>query len=229
MGFSLEMYKTKVDDDVLNNSISLMTRILEMNGDSYIDNFPISINPYEYHFSSEEELEEWKKKYKIPEQASPQEAMYIVKDKYKIESEDAEEIRRILAIRYAISTQGYSVTKSIQISPSISRKSAVMLHENSSDLTGVNIVVEPIRKYYMGNLASHVIGYMGRISEKNKEEFASRGDNYEYKAEDKVGQAGIEKVFEEYLRGTDGIKQIDMDVSRWNYRRICFARGNWRS
>ena len=39
MSFSLEMYKTKVEDSLLNNSILLMTTILENNGDSYIDKF----------------------------------------------------------------------------------------------------------------------------------------------------------------------------------------------
>ena len=212
MGFSLEMYKTKVSDDVLNNSISLMTKILEQNGDTYIDLFPISTDPYEFQFSSDEELASWKKKYKIPEEASPEEAMYIVKDKYNIKSEDPAEIRRILAVRYAITTKGYSTTKSIEISSNISRQSAVLLQENSNELTGVNVVIEPIRKYYMGNLASHIIGYMGRISDENKEEIQNNGDEYEYENDDKIGQAGIEKTFEEYLRGTDGIKQIDMDV-----------------
>lgn len=61
MEFSLEMYKSKTDDEQLNSSISLMTTILENNGDSYIDTFPISIDPFEYNFNSQEELAEWKK------------------------------------------------------------------------------------------------------------------------------------------------------------------------
>ena len=64
MGFSLEMYKTKVDDNMLNNSISLMTRILANNGDIYIDDFPISINPFEYHFSSDKKFNEFKEIWK---------------------------------------------------------------------------------------------------------------------------------------------------------------------
>lgn len=212
MTFSLEMYKTKVEDRILNSSISVMTNILNQNGDEYNDNFPITTNPFEFQFNSEEKLAEWKKKYKIPETASAQEAFYLFRDKYEIESEDIDEIRRILAIRYEISTKGYSSTKSIQISKQISRNSAVQLQENSSKLTGVNVVVEPVRVYHTGNLASHIIGYMGKISEKNKEELAKNNDTYKYENDDKIGQAGIEKVFEEYLRGTDGEKQIDMDV-----------------
>ena len=111
MAFSLEMYKTKADDSSINHSISVMTQILESNGDSYVDNFPISINPFNYNFSSEEKLNEWKERYDIPLAASAEEAFYLFRDKYKIESEDVDEIRRALSIRYAITTKGYSSTK----------------------------------------------------------------------------------------------------------------------
>lgn len=220
MVFSLEMYKSKADDKSLNSSISLMTKILIDNGDSYVDNFPISINPYEFHFESEEALAKWKENYKIPQTASAEEAFFIFRDKYNIESEEIDEIRRILAIRYEISTKGYSVTRSLAISKSISRNSAIQLQENSNYLTGVNVITDSNRVYAMGNLASHVIGYMGRISKNDIERLESQGDKYVYQSDDKIGQVGIERVFEKYLRGKDGEKQIDMDVNRYNYRRI---------
>ena len=211
-GFSLEMYKTKVEDEDLNNSILIMTDILEKNQDEYIDEFPISIDPFEYHFDSEEKLAEWKKKNKIPEAASAEEAFYLFRDKYKIKTEDIKQIRQILAIRYSISTVGYSSKRSIQISKEIKRETALQLQEMSNDLIGITIVTEPIRKYHMGSLASHILGYTSKITKANKDEFTSRGDSYEYENDDKVGQTGIEKVFEEYLRGEDGEKQIDMSV-----------------
>ncbi len=206
------MYKAKTDDEQLNSSISLMTSILENNGNSYVDTFPISIEPFEYHFNSEEELAEWKEKYEIPTTASAEEAFYLFRDKYNINSEDVKEVRRILAIRYAISTIGYSTTKSMEISDEISRNAAVQLQENSQNLTGINIVVEPIRVYHTGTLASHIIGYMGRISAEDEKKFEEEGDDYEYAPDDKIGKTGIESVFEKYLRGTDGTKQIDMSV-----------------
>lgn len=212
MEFSLEMYNAKTEDDQLNSSILTMTNILESNGDTYVDPFPISIDPFEFHFENDEKLAEWKTKYKIPETASAEEAFYLFRDKYNIKSDNVKEIRQILAIRYAISTIGYSTTRSMEISDNISRTSAVQLQENSQSLTGVNIVVEPTRIYHQGTLASHIIGYASRISKANQEEFAKRGDTYEYDVADKVGQTGIEKTFEEYLRGEDGEKQIDMSV-----------------
>ena len=69
MEFSLEMYNAKTEDDQLNSSILAMTTILESNGDSYVDPFPISIEPFEYHFDNDEDLTNWKEKYKIPENA----------------------------------------------------------------------------------------------------------------------------------------------------------------
>lgn len=212
MKFSLEIYKSKTEDEQLNNSILLMTNILEQNGNSYVDTFPISIDPFEYHFDNEESLAAWKEKYKIPEAASAEEAFYLFRDKYNISSENVKEIRQILAIRYAITTIGYSTTRSLAISEEISRESAVQLQENSQNLTGVNIKIEPTRIYHTGNLASHILGYVSRISSKNQEEFAKRGDTHHYEVDDKVGQTGIEKTFEEYLRGEDGEKQIDMTV-----------------
>lgn len=212
MKFSLEMYKSKTDDEQLNSSILLMTTILENNGNSYVDTFPISIDPFEFHFGSDEELIAWKEKYDIPETASAEEAFYLFRDKYNINNDNPKEIRQILAIRYAISTIGYSTTRSIAISEEISRDAAVQLQENSQNLTGVNIVVEPVRIYHQGELASHIIGYASRISKDNLDEFKAQGDTHEYDVDDKVGQTGIEKVFENYLRGKDGIKQIDMSV-----------------
>lgn len=212
LGSSVEMYKTNVDDDILNNSILLMTNILKQNGDTYINPFPISINPFGFMFDTEEELAEWRKRYGIPEAASAEEAFYIFRDKYNIKNENPEEILQILAIRYAITTEGYSTTKTLKISDSITPESAVQLQEMGQSLTGVSVVQEPVRKYHTGTLASHIIGYVQRMQKKNLDEFEARGDTHEYEVDDKVGQTGIEYVFEEYLRGEDGIKQIDMSV-----------------
>lgn len=208
------MYKTNVDDKVLNDSILLMTNILKQNGDTYINPFPICIEPeFGFVFNSEEELAKWREKYKIPAAASPEEAFYIMRDKYNIDNDNPEEILQILAIRYAITTEGYSsATKTLQISKSISDASVQQLEEQGQNLAGVRVVSEAVRKYHTGTLASHIIGYVQKLRDNNVKEFKERGDTYEYENDDYVGQTGIEYVFEEYLRGQDGIKQIDMSV-----------------
>ena len=48
MGFRLDLYKTKVDNQTLNDTISKIINILEKNGDSYSDNLPISVEPFAF-------------------------------------------------------------------------------------------------------------------------------------------------------------------------------------
>ena len=59
MTFSLELYKSKIDNETLNNTILKMVKLLEKYEVSYVDEFPISINPFEYKMS-DNTLTHWK-------------------------------------------------------------------------------------------------------------------------------------------------------------------------
>lgn len=132
MGFSLELYKSKIETEDLNNTILNMINLLEKNGDKYVDSFPISIEPFEFKLDSEEKILNWKKSYKIDEEASPEECFYFFKEKYDISNEDIFEARKIIAIRYEITKNGYSSIKSIKISSNISRASVLEFNERSN-------------------------------------------------------------------------------------------------
>ena len=93
------------------------------------------------------------------------------------------------------------------IANDISRNSAVKIREQSSVLAGMNIVTQPIVKYTSGTLASHILGYVGAIDEK---EYATRKDTY--RNDDVIGKNGIQSILEDYLKGKDGVRQIDMTV-----------------
>ena len=132
MNFSLELYKSKIETEDLNNTILNMIYVLEKNGDRYIDSFPINIEPLEFKIDEEETIE-WKKKYKIDENANAEECLYFFKEKYDITNNDIYEIRKIAGIRYEISKNGYSSIKSIKISSNISRQSALEFNEKSNN------------------------------------------------------------------------------------------------
>lgn len=206
MEFSLEMYKSKVDTQTLNTAILNMVEVLEKYECSYADIFPISINPFEFTIS-DENLTNWKKTNKFDENISAEEAFYKFRDKYEVQNMNVQEIRKIVAIRYLISQKGYSSTKSVTISEGIPREAVAEFSESSEKFAGINIDVKPIREYTSGTLASHILGYTGTI---NSEEYESR-KNY-YSQNDIIGKTGIESVFEEYLKGKNGTKQIDMAV-----------------
>lgn len=132
MGFSLELYKSKIEVEDLNNTILNMINLLEKNGDKYVDSFPVTVEPYEFKFSTEDAAKEWKKKYKIDENATPEECINAFKEKYEISNQDIFEVRKIIAIRYEITKNGYSSIKSIKISSNISRASALEFNEKSN-------------------------------------------------------------------------------------------------
>lgn len=207
MGFNLQLYRTKVSTETLNNTLLNIVQVLEKHEDKYIDNFPIQVEPFSHNFSTEEEFTEWKKENDIEGQKSPEECFYIFKEEYEIQQEDIKEVRKIIGLRYEITQNGYSAIRPLLIAKDISRESAIELSEQGEEVSGLNIVVQPTRDYINGSLASHVIGYIGSVT---REDLLEYGD--EYGSNDYIGRSGIEYLFEEYLRGENGIKQIDMDI-----------------
>ena len=204
--YNIELYKTNVETQELNTAILELMNVLEKNGEIYKDNFPIKINPFEFTIS-DESLISWKEKYNIEENATAEQAFYQFKEKYKIANENIEETRKIICIRYRITTEGYSSTKSIKIASDIKQETVAELSEKSSNFAGVTIVEDSIRTYTSGSLASHIIGYIGSINESEYEKLKET-----YDRDDIIGKTGIESLFEDYLKGKKGEKQIDMAV-----------------
>lgn len=206
MEFALEMYKSKVETDILNASILNMINVLEKYNISYVDSFPINIEPFEFKIS-DDDLISWKKTYDLAEDITPEGAFNKFREKYKIQNTEIHEIRKIMAIRYEVAKKGYSSTRAVTIAKSIPREAVAEFSESAEKFSGINIVVQPVRKYTSANLASHILGYAGKI---NSEEYEKRKNTYS--TNDIIGKTGIEYVFEEYLKGKNGIKQIDMTV-----------------
>lgn len=207
MGFNVELFKTKATEEEMNNAMLVLAEILEKNEDKYIDDFPITTDPFQYHFDNDEALNKWRDTYKISSKASPEEAFYVMKDNYGITEPDVAKARKIVGLRYTIEKKGYSSTIALELASNVSRNSALEISERGAELPGVSIEVKSNRVYMQGSLASHVLGYIGRIDEK---EYSQDPDRYE--KDDYIGKTGIELLFEDYLKGENGTKQIDMTV-----------------
>lgn len=132
MDFSLELYKTKIDNETLNNTLLKIANLLEKNGDKYIDNFPIKIEPYEFQIG-ESEAKSWKKSNNINEEYSAEECFNFLKQKYEISEEELQDIRKIIVMRYEIARNGYSNTRAVSLAKNVSRESVLQLSENNSE------------------------------------------------------------------------------------------------
>jgi penicillin-binding protein 2 len=206
LSFNLEMYKTKIDNETLNTAILDLVNVLEKNNQSYTDSFPINIEPFEYTLSGTQ-LENWKTKYSLSSDTTAEEAFYAFKDKYDISNTDVKEIRKIISIRYKITTEGYSSTKAITIAENVSSEVIAEISEQNDKFPGISIVADSSRLYTSGSLASHILGYVGQISD---EEYKSNSDDYDKNS--LIGKTGIEYMFEKYLKGSNGTKEVEVAV-----------------
>ena len=203
---NIEMYKTNISNQQLNNSILNLMNLLGRHKLEVSDTFPIKVNPFEFTIGGEQLLN-WKKKYKIDENETAEQAFYKFKNKYEITEDNIDDIRKIITIRYKITTIGYSATKSITIATDVNEEIVAQISERNSDFPGISIETSASRTYLTGNLAAHVIGYTGKIKE---EDYNNQKDIYDI--DDIVGKTGVEYLYEDLLRGADGEKQVEMSV-----------------
>ena len=201
---NVEIYKTKISTEALNSTLLLFAQTLEENGDSYIDDFPIAVNPYS--FKEGTNAETWKKSNKIDSNMSEEDIFNKYKNKYQVTEENVENARKIITLRYEIELVGYSNTKAVTLAKNISASSFAKLNEMSTNFPGISTVDEPVVSYPYEEEASHILGYVSPVTSDDLSK------NNSYDQNDVIGRTGIEQAFEKYLRGTDGIKQVDISV-----------------
>jgi penicillin-binding protein 2 len=78
---------------------------------------------------------------------------------------------------------------------------------------GVEIKARLFRQYPFGDVASHVIGYIGRISEKDQEKLDELDVGANYRGTDFIGKAGLEASYQQELHGTTGFEQVEIDAT----------------
>lgn len=82
----------------------------------------------------------------------------------------------------------------------------VAVETHQLDLAGVSLRVTPRRSYLLGSVLAHTLGYVGEASKEEVERDAR------YRARDLVGKSGLEKQWEEQLRGVMGGQQVEVDA-----------------
>lgn len=103
----------------------------------------------------------------------------------------------------------------IYLTSDIPREKMIELKEHLPYLPGLRIIPEYIREYNAGNPSAHVLGYTGAITREELTHLAAEG----YATGDMTGKEGIEKVYDHYVRGSNGVVAIEVDA-RARQRRI---------
>jgi len=114
-----------------------------------------------------------------------------------------------ITIKEIAEKHGINYNLPIPLKNSITREAYIKFEGQLHELPGINVLINPIREYLDKTLLSHVLGYTGKIS---KEEMDLYSDK-KYNLTDYIGKTGIEKQYEDILRGIDGRKKNEVDAT----------------
>ena len=105
--------------------------------------------------------------------------------------------------------RGKDSVEPIRIKSDISPAMVTRIEERRQELPGVVIEIQPVRAYNYNELAAHVVGYVGEISERELAEAKDKN----YRLGTLIGKMGLEKLYDQQLRGVDGGDRVEVDVA----------------
>ena len=104
----------------------------------------------------------------------------------------------------------------IRLAEDIEWNKVAYVENNRMELPGIRIEVVPLRVYNYGNVASHVIGYLGEISKKE----LAKAEPGVYRGGDMIGKMGLEKLREKDLRGEKGRDYMEVNALGFEQRNL---------
>lgn len=123
---------------------------------------------------------------------------------------EAEALAEILEVNSGdmvakFSLADYSSLNPVLLKENISQKQSLVLTEKLADFPGIRIDKSAIREYADSVIFAHILGYEGKIEKKELD------NNKGYLLTDYIGKQGIERSYEQHLRGVHGADQIEVD------------------
>lgn len=112
--------------------------------------------------------------------------------------------------------QGLPRYRPLSLLEDVGREAMEKVQENAVNLPGLLVEVKPFRDYPYGDLAAHLFGYLGEVTEQdlNQPEFA------DYRSGEMVGKTALERMFEDRLHGVAGQKRIEVNVNGRELRQV---------
>lgn len=112
------------------------------------------------------------------------------------------------AIDRRLADRRSSPYEAVVIKTGVARDVVFTIRERQEDYGGVRTLTLPVRAYPQGSIAAHVLGYTGEVNESELQQASGK-----YRLGDTIGRTGIERTYEQYLRGISGIRKVEVDAS----------------
>lgn len=191
LSYDVELYKVRVSTKEQNDGILRLVEILNENSDKVYSTFPVNDDLNGFNFENTEEEQKWKKEMKLDSTLTFDQVIDKYIEKYELQDYSDNRLNQIkmVEIKYEANLNGYSLFNSATIAKDISQKSVAKIGEEKYKIYGISIVSVPKRYYPNGNLLSHTIGYVSKISSTEYEKEKEEG----YSVNSVIGKAGIEQ------------------------------------
>jgi len=96
----------------------------------------------------------------------------------------------------------------VRVRRDVPKEVVAAIEESRMDLPGVIVEVEPVRHYPYHDLAAHLLGYLGEVSDRELRTLRNQG----YESGELIGKDGVERTYGRYLRGRNGVIQAEVDA-----------------
>lgn len=118
---------------------------------------------------------------------------------------------KVATIERRLNDRQFNPLQPIPVAVDVPEELYLYLSERTDEYPSVEVRRETVRTYPYGAVAGNVLGYVGRISQEEYEAKSQSNDGYEPDSD--IGKSGVEKSFEDQLRGITGVRTVEIDAS----------------
>ena len=185
--------------------------VLEDYGKSYSDSLPITDMPFKYieDDTLRSRLDKLLKNHDISTELTAEETIRELAKLYNVSEEyTPNEMRAIIGVLYDMERQNFSSINPFTIATGVDMELVSIINEDKARFTGAYTLTVPVREYKT-DYAAHLLGRVGPIYAEEYDEYKAKG----YAMNARVGKDGVEKAFEDYLKGSSGTTTLKVTKS----------------
>lgn len=200
--FIVGQFPSVSEQETRNKVLLSLIKLMDERGEKRNDTIPLVLTENSVEFSDKAvlEIKKLKQNLELDSDATAQECFAAAIKKFKLEGYPREQALEIASVCNNMINMDYSSSNPYVFASDVDATTASIIKENSGYYKGVEINVVSYREYVSSDLAVHIIGPVGAISEEEYELLKDKG----YSINDEIGKSGIEQAYESYLRGNNG-------------------------
>ena len=221
--YNVVLNKLLMGDRDLDAMLQQIVELLRENGESWNDTLligqPDAAGRYAFtdddsSASDQKQLADMKETLGLQQYATADDVMEMLVEKNELQGFPLEWQRVLAGIHYEMDRQAFSNVNNFVMAENVSAATVATIKEHSLQLPGVEIVETSARSYDQSDIIPAVLGRVGKITAEKWKVTDSNGQvtyplrEKGYNMNDVLGISGLESVYEDELRGKDGVETI---------------------